>query len=623
MNPLAPLSGSLLIALAVAASAPAADLNNWRSIPAPTGLTGTVDAIGTTASYLTATDAHFYSGITKEWTVFPITSPSFFEQYNAYMVLQDGNQIYGFATRTGTLEVLTASPGATIISGPVSSSWITLVSDGTNAWGFSAFRGKWVPLPVPLSQPNPTMLTRRYCGLIQDGNTVWGFSAHWGTFVPVAADPQTVISVEEETGSAHSNGVFRAFSTHQNTWGVQAFPTGNSILEIGYAIAFSGTSALAFSGLTGTFATATTAAPVAGVANTAMVVAFHDGNDVVCYAAGQGNFARRTAPGALFDGNYEFMMVIEAGQVTPFSSITGGFGPSIPGTFQLSTNEVIAYADGATTDYGYSPILNAWTAVPAVTQVGNPILVRSSVAVPHAGGYVALSARHGTWVAQATTLTNAYLAPSNTSTILLLDNNDAAIVFDTRLNRFAPLPKIGTGPLTIAINRHTVIAHDSAAAYGFGQPTGRWDVLPLTAPVLNLDIASSIGFIETSAELAVYCVQGSLSYDGRFPEFSRAMKLGNVLRMHQVAPAGSAIVSLVGVKPGFLDLGPAGILFMDPAMIITFALPAVVPANGLLDIDLPLPLDPVLIGVQPHIQDIVLPPSAPAYLSTSIAPVLY
>ena len=43
-----------------------------------------------------------------------------------------------------------------------------------------------------------------------------------------------------------------------------------------------------------------------------------------------------------------------------------------------------------------------------------------------------------------------------------------------------------------------------------------------------------------------------------------------------------------------------------------------------IDIDLPLPKDPVLIGIQPQIQNVVLAPGAPQpWLTTSVAPVLY
>ncbi len=598
-----------------------ADLNNWRTIPAPTITTTPINAIGTTVTYLTPTDAHLYSGITKEWTVLPLSAaPTFYEQYNSYVVIRDGNEIHGFATRQGVVDTITVSPAAVIVSGPISSSWVTLVSDGTMAWGFSGFRGEWVPLA--LSQPNPTMSARRYCGLLQDGNTVYGFSAYWATFVPIVADAQAVILTEEEVGTAHSPSVFRAFSVHQNNWGTQAFNTQTLwALTAGFAIAASGNTVVAFSGLTGNLATYTASSPVATIFNDEMVAAVIDGPNVACYSAGQGAFASMAASSPSIVTEYEYLFVVEPTQVTPFSALTGAFGATLAGSYALLTNEVIAYADAGTSGFAYSPILNTWTAAPAVAPIAAPVLVRSAIVLPHSTGFSCLSARYGTWVDQPTTQLGVFLAPPNTATILIFDAGDVLHVFDSRLNRFAT--EAGQGPLSAQVNRHTALAHDASFAYGFGQPTGRWDVVPINGPVVTFDIASSIGFVETASELHVYCVQGSFSYEARFPEFSRATKLGTTMHLYQTAPAGSGIVMMAGLFPTYVDLGSQGILNIDPSVLFVQALPVLVPASGRLEIPVPLPIDPALVGLQPHLQNIIFPPNDAPYLSTSVSPILY
>ena len=111
------------LAAALAPIASAVDHNNWRTFPPPVGAVTPINNTGTTTSYLTATDAHFYSGITKEWRSVPISVASFYEHYNAYAVVQDGALIHAFSARTGEIATITTSGGASIASGPTSSSW--------------------------------------------------------------------------------------------------------------------------------------------------------------------------------------------------------------------------------------------------------------------------------------------------------------------------------------------------------------------------------------------------------------------------------------------------------------------------------------------------------------------
>jgi hypothetical protein len=238
-------------------------------------------------SFTTSTSVYLYSGITKQWTVLPFvpTSPIF--QANDYAIVRNGNQIYGYSSHTGAAVSITTAGTPTIVSGPASSSWVTLVADGTQAYAFGAFHGRWETLT--LSQPAPVMTSNRLLGLLRDGSTVYGVSAHHGTFVPVAADTAAVLSVvgEAEVGTANSPGILRAFSAQQNRWGTQAVanPSG-SYQQNEFAMMWSGNQIYAYSGLTGTMASYTANNPIASVTGNEGVATFVDGNQVVCYGAG-------------------------------------------------------------------------------------------------------------------------------------------------------------------------------------------------------------------------------------------------------------------------------------------------------------------------------------------------
>ena len=147
------------------------------------------------------------------------------------------------------------------------------------------------------------------------------------------------------------------------------------------------------------------------------------------------------------------------------------------------------------------------------------VLHSDSVALAHATGYTAWSARHGNWRPLTTTQTFNWQWPITSSTILVSDGLTLH-VFDARLNRWAVTQ--GAGPLTVSISRHTAMAIQGTTGFGFGQPNGEWDTIALANPGEQLDVASSIGTIKDSSELNVYSVQGSLPYTSRFPEFTRA-----------------------------------------------------------------------------------------------------
>jgi hypothetical protein len=607
-----------------AALLPAQRPSNWTTITMPANATSLPNSIGTTVSFLTTNSVYLYSGITKQWTVIPVAAPAPIFQANDYCIVRDGNLIHGFAAHTGTVSTITTGGSAAIVSGSASSSWVTLVSEGTQAWAFGAFHGQWESLT--LSQPNPLMMSNRLTGLLQDGNTVYGVSAHHGTFVPVAADAAALLSVlgEGEVGTANSPDVLRAFSAQQNTWGVQAVPGATGAYQQNeYAMMWAGNQIHAFSGLSGTMASYSANHAISGVIGAEGVAAFFDGAETVLYGAGRGQFVARqvSGPSILFD--YHLALLDEGTQVTPFSAITGTFGATLPGSYLFLSNDEIAYANDGSQAFAYSPILNSWTPAP-ISAPSTVSLVRSAVVLGDANGYWALSARRGTWVFQASALPGQFQAPGNSATFAATDGiGETLHVFDARLSRWATIT--GQAPLTVRISRHTIMAHDGATAYGFGQPSSEWFTQPLTTTPTRFDTASSIGTLAHGSELSVYSVQGSLSYTGRYPEFTQAINLGNTLHLRQVAPPNSSLLFLVAFGGGYLGgFSPVdGVLFVDPASTATLFWPQSVDADGVLDMFFPIPNIAAFAGLQLHMQNLVVPPTGPLWLSSSVAPIVF
>lgn len=343
------------------------------------------------------------------------------------------------------------------------------------------------------------------------------------------------------------------------------------------------------------------------------------------YGSGRGQFVARqvSGPGIVFD--YHLALLDEGTQVTPFSGITGAFGATLPGNFLFSTSDEIAYATDGANSYAYSPILNTWTPAPITLpkqRVPGPQLLWCSAM---RAAIRALSARRGQWVFQAVVVCRASSRrrPAERTFAAVDGVGETLHVFDSRLSRWATVT--GQAPLTARISRHTIMAHDGSTAFGFGQPTSEWFAQPLTTAPSSFDTASSIGTVRHGNELSVYCVQGSFSYTGRYPEFTQAVNLGNTMRMHQVAPPNSFLLFLVAFGGGYLDVRPAvdGIVFVDPASTTTLFWPQAVDGGGILDMVFPIPNNPAFAGLQLHMQNLVLPPTGQPWLSSSVAPIVF
>lgn len=597
---------------------------HWTTMPLPANVISGPNFVGNMVSLQTPTAFWLYSGLTKKWVVLPVTNPSPLFQANDYCIVKDGNTVHAFSAFYGRIDSITTSGSPTIQSGPPSSSWVTLVADGTTAWAYGAFHSKFER--IQLSQPGPQMLANRLSGLLRDGSTVYGVSAHHGTFVPVAADTSATLAIveEAEVATANSPGVFRAFSVQQNTWVVQAVPVSSSSLQQAeFAMVWSGNQAWAVSGLSGVLDTYVASNPITNVSNSDGVAAFFDGTDVVCYGSGRGRFAKLPAsPSATFSLDYHFVIVVEPTSATPFSALTGTFGSPVSGSFSVRSNDAIAYLDGGSVAYAYSPLTNAFTLAPAVSPT-NVELVRDSVTLVHAAGYTSLSARYGTWVSQTVQQPGNYTAAATGSTFLAIDGSTLH-VFDAKLNRWASVT--GAGPMSVQTARHTAIAHDGQTAYAFGQPSGEWRTQPLTANPSLFRVSSSVGIVVHGTQISTFGVQGSFCFRGRYPGFTQTVNLGNTLTLHQYAEQGSIAFLFAGMQPARLDLGPVlGRLYLDPAGLVSLGLSRTIGYEGYGEFSIPLPKDPTLVGGQVHLQDLVVPPAGPAssWLTTSVALVLY
>ncbi len=428
--------------------------SNWTTITLP-ATAASINSIGTTVTFRTATDVWLYSGITKQWTTIAVPATATVFQANDYVVVRDGNTFHAFASHIGTVDTITTVGSPLVVSGPASSSWVTLVADGSLVYAFGAFNGAWQSAPIATSAPQ--MVANRLIAEIDDGVTIYGLSAHYGLLVPTPSSAGSTLTVlgEAEVGTAHAPaaGTFRAFSAQQNAWTIATLPTGFSTMQSNeVAMAWSGNQIWGASGLTGTLASYTAQGPIGTVSISEGTAAFVDGALAVCFGSGRGAFATLPAAAPTFVQRYHYAFVQDGAVSTPFSAVTSSFGaPLTGGPFTFTTNDAAAYATNGTSGSAYSPILNRWDPVPAIAGA-QVAVVRDSVVLAHANGFEAWSARYGHWRSLATAPGATFQAPTTSSTTLVTDGLTLH-VFDARLDRWASVTGVAT--MTTRISRQS------------------------------------------------------------------------------------------------------------------------------------------------------------------------
>lgn len=594
----------------------------WNTVPKPANLVGSPSARGTLVLMETSTGVHFYSGVHRTWTVLNTSPSPTITSFNAFAIVQDGTNVHGYSSRSGTLASLTVSASAQVYLGPTSSCWVAVVQDGTDVWGYSGFRGTWVHQAIQSSLPR--IDATRLEAVVDDGVNLYGFGAYEGTWAVTPGGPNVAVQLGGSIAIANTPTVARAFSPSRNDWTVVPF---NGALNITMSSSGScvfmqdGQTVLAMNGYTGTHELFTIQDPAPQILAGREIGTIVDGNTVIGYAPGPGRSDRITfASAPTVEMNSELFVATDGSDLYAFSGVIGRYATALVGpVLNLETNESAALAQRSSTEYfAYSPILNAWSQSPIVIPT-TTLTMRNGAMLVHPGGYLGYASRTGTWSNQPSSSPATFQNSSSWAIFAGLEGN-AVHIFDSRLGRWTT-QVAGTTP-TLSMFRLTAVAYDATQAYGYSLFTNVWDTTPLVGTPTNIRANSSIGFIETTSHLHTYTAVGSLSTQARYAEFSRFEVRGTNLRYLQAGTPGTIVTAIFGTAATELPIPGLGTLFVDPASVVATASMGTIAANGLLDLSIALPTDPSAIGVTIHAQDLLLSGSN-AWLTNSISPVIF
>ncbi len=607
----------LLSATPVASGQTAGDGPYWTSIPTPANFVS-LQGLGSTIYLRTLTDVSFYSGITHNWTVIPISSPTV-SVFNDYAIVRDGNTIWGYSNRTGQAQAITVTASAVITNGPASSSWICVVRDGATLYGFGAFNGTWAQTTAASS--TTTIAAGSYVAVVEDGTNAYAIGAHQGTWVSTPA-PGVTVSAGGLMGAALDGATMQCFSSRWNTWVSQPFTgTGAPTFKDEFCFVQSPGQTVAYSALTNGFTSITYPSGIpSGTIHNRCVLGVISANTITLYAPGTGVTATLTTPNApLSQINAEFILVDDGAGITAFSGLTGHVSPYLPGTFTFTLNEDVAYAQGSSGSFAYSAITGNWTPAPAVTPT-QVQTVRNAIILATPTGYEAFAARYDSWSSLVTATPNTFVTSSVGATFCAIDGSTVA-AFDTRLGRWNS--KTLAAPFAQgSVWRMTLIVQDGVNLYGFSQLNDVWDQIPFTGPLSQFTANDSIAWARTATDIHVYAPNGSFSTISRFAEFTRMQSRGTPLRLVQTGQVGSQVEMALSLGRAFIPLGSLGTVVVDPNQLVGILPLGTIGSSGALDVSILVPTDPSLNGLQIFLQNVVTPPTGPIYVSNGVAPVI-
>ncbi len=599
----------------------------WSEYPVPTAGVTSFRSIGSTGVIQSPTDMHFFSGITRQWVVQPVSAAATFQIANSYCIAQDGTTFHGFASRNGAVRTLVGSPAATLNIGSASSSWIAYVQDGNTIYGWSAFHGEW--LPLPLANPPQQVLLGSHALLVVAAGTAYAMSPYFGTWVaePVPAGGTYSTFNAGAIGRWAGPDEVRAFSAYQNTWSTAPFAgaaTATVVDKEGYALVQTGFGAdtLAFSALRGSFQQLPTGPGTTWFTGPDVAVAVTP-SATFGYAPGVDAFVALppvtlAQPLSLAQGRFGCYALIDTGSsVLAFHGLTGATAtaPAYAPNYSYAVGDAAAFV-GAPAGGGivYSALRNEWAVAPVTGPVSATAMFES-VMLATGTDFVGYSARTGTFSALPA---NGSLQTQAAGSLAAVVGSNSLDVYDPVLARWNHIDTAAAP--TLSVFRLTGVGHDGATGYGYSLFSNTWDTVALQGAITQSSANSSIGFIRTASHFYLYTANGSLSNLGRFPEFSRFVVRGGNYESLQVAAPGAFVVQAIGnpieVPSPYgtlrVDLGTADLRFLG-----------LVPASGVQRTVYPLPVDPAFAGLTVCVQDAVLTPSGGIYLTNAQQPYVW
>ncbi|HEB53866.1 MAG TPA: hypothetical protein ENI87_11495, partial [bacterium] len=209
---------------------------------------------GKLLTYDEGTTLHVYSSLTRTWhsTAKSVAAPM--RLFNDCLVVIEPGFCRAFSAYTGSFaDRVVAATAIVRNAGGHNNDSIVLVASGSELHAFSAFTGEWTTRTMGAGFG---VSVERHTAMFLDGTTIGGMSAFDGQWREhVAAAPVTAMSADGTAAVCRDVNTAYGFSAHDPKWKTAPLPLG-AAFDRGddWALWYGGGGTLAFSGLTGQFA---------------------------------------------------------------------------------------------------------------------------------------------------------------------------------------------------------------------------------------------------------------------------------------------------------------------------------------------------------------------------------
>lgn len=458
--------------------------------------------------------------------------------------------------------------------------------------------------------------------VVQDTSNVHALSAFFGSFV--SSPSATLRTVSENTAlTVDGSDTVRCFSALGNTWTSHSLPgaaAGTLGLGFTYVLLQTPTVMLAYSANTRSFEEYQATGTIGIVRVAPEAAAFMDGSLAVGFAPSTCTFATQAVSGSPTltpaENRFGSYVLVSAGSdVHAFSGVTGTFDSLTSGPYALTISDTSAFAQGPSDAHAYSAIRGTWSPSPIASGGAVTILYNGAI-VADAGAQHAFSTRSGTW----STLAQPAGAVAFHGSFYTTTSGNTVDIYDGRDGRWTSFTT-SAAPQPWSVWRLMGITHDGVNAYGYSLFSNRPASVALQGTVQEYRANSEIAFVRTDTHIHVFTGVGSLSMKIRYPEHSRGQARGTPLFLQQSGPAGSLVRGALRLQDALRQGLPrrAPLQLGQPGAFPSYG---VIPAGGVLDIQLLVPPDPRLIGLEVRLQNVVVPPSGTAWTTNAVVPVL-
>ncbi|MCA8970161.1 MAG: hypothetical protein KDC95_10270 [Planctomycetes bacterium] len=548
---------------------------------------------------------HAYSTFLKRWFTVPVKNGAQFFAHDDHFVIVEGNDVTAWTTRFGTFHTLKLASNPNVLTAP-NPTWVSVVVEGQNVHFFSAFTGTWATAAFAGTIQAGV---DKVVGMATDGSKTVAYSAHHGNVVALPSSYAAVSTARAAGygGYALSPGWIHFYSGMKNVWRSEMSRNGTVVAPTARAstIAVQDTGGYRFYSAF-TDSVASVAVPSTATLDygdhTSVVI---DGATVHAWSSAQGSIQTRSfVSPTVFGRSSYYVLIADGADLDAFSGMRGSWSTLSGGAkgslfnHSLASSAVVQMPGDVFCFY--SAMRSSW--------IATPVLPGGQAYITYAGGVVTTASSMYGFASMSGAVAIEPRTP--TGRVQQFGGNFVAecgselVVFNPQLSEWKAFPHVG--PLkTLKAHHGAVIADNGVNLYFYGTYDDQWSVLTLASPATGIDAADECGYFTSGSHVCGMSASGQTSNLATFPEFWRVLSRGGVCTWHVAGEPGALPILIAGVRGAKLTLPGLGILRVDPTLAVTGVLPPI-PLVGSVKVDLPLPDDASLNGLELHAQALIL-----------------